>query len=63
MEKEKPISLKHNEFKHQLIDLVNNCGLPGWVIEDVLQLVIQDVQKINIQQLDADIKNYESEAV
>jgi len=41
---EKPISIKYEDFKNQLAELINESGLPPFMIEPVLQLYLVETQ-------------------
>lgn len=41
---DKPISLKIKDFKNDAVSLVNNSGLPLFVIEPILKDVLSAVQ-------------------
>lgn len=40
----KPISVVYEEFKQALIDLINNSGLPAFVVEPVLRECTNEVK-------------------
>lgn len=41
---EKPISIKYEDFKNQLAELINESGLPPFMIEPILQLYLVETQ-------------------
>lgn len=34
---QKPVTVIRAEFKHNLINLINNCGLPAFIVEPILK--------------------------
>lgn len=40
----KPITVAYEEFKQELADLINNSGLPAFVIESVLQNYLNETR-------------------
>lgn len=54
-----PISIKHNAFRNNIVKLINGSGLPGWAAEDILTNVLEELRKINANQLAQDQKQYE----
>lgn len=57
---EKPITVAYEEFKQNVADLVNNSGLPAFVIEWVLQSYSNEVHSIAETQYETDKEQYES---
>ena len=55
----KPISITYEEFKKNMADLINNSGLPAFVIEAVLQNCLHDVNAITQAQYRLDKSEYE----
>lgn len=55
----KPMSVARNEFINDLTDLINNCMLPPFIIEDVLKDIYSKVSTISAKQLEADMKKYQ----
>lgn len=53
---DKPITLKYEELKQSLANLINNSGLPAFMIESILQSYLYET-KMTVQrqyQLDKD---------
>lgn len=56
---EKPISIKYEEFKNQLAELINESGLPPFMIEPVLQLYLIETQNATKKQYTKDKAMYD----
>lgn len=56
---EKPISLKLKEFKDNAVNLVNNSGLPLFVIEPILKDILGQVKIKLDQEYQQDKMKYE----
>ena len=56
----KPMSVARNEFINDLTDLINKCMLPPFVIEDVLKDAYTKISIISKQQLENDLKKYQT---
>ena len=57
----KPATLLKEDFIHDLTDLCNNCSLPLFVIEYILNDFIRDVRVASKRQLELDKENYKKE--
>lgn len=57
----KPLTIIHEDFKQNLATLINNSGLPAFVIEPVLQNYLSEIRSIMQQQYNADIAEYEKQ--
>ena len=55
----KPITILYEEFKQDLINLVNNSGLPPFVVEPVIKEVYLEVKQSAKQQYEKDIQEYQ----
>lgn len=55
----KPISVVRQEFIDRLIDDVNNCDLPLFVIEPILQDMLASVRAASQQQYEEEKAQYE----
>lgn len=58
---EKPITILRQEFIDALINDVNNCKLPLFVIESILQDLLIQVKAMAQKQYELDKANYESQ--
>ena len=56
---EKPFSLKIKDFKNDAVSLVNNSGLPLFVVEPILREVLVAVQSKAEQEYQQDKIRYE----
>ena len=57
----KPLSVIRQEFIERLVEDVNNCPLPLFVIEPILQDVLNTVKAAAQQQYEAEKKQYEQQ--
>ena len=55
----KPMSVMRQEFTGQIVDAINNCKLPLFVIEYILQDVLNTVQSASKQQCEMEAMQYE----
>lgn len=51
---EKPLSVKREDFAAGLVGLINACGLPPFVVHDILTKVCGEVERLAAEQLAAD---------
>ena len=51
--------MRYEEFKQDLINLVNNSGLPPFVIEPVIKEVYLEVKQSTKQQYEKDVQEYQ----
>ena len=59
----KPSTLVYEEFKQNLANLNNNCGLPAFIIESVLQNYLSEMRIIAERQYKTDKAEYEKSLV
>ena len=57
----KPITLIRQEFVDALVDEINNCPLPMFVIEPILQDLLDQVKVAAQKQYEADKTQYEAQ--
>lgn len=57
----KPMSVVRQEFVEQLVDDVNNCGLPLFVVEPILQDILNAVKVTAQKQYEAEKAQYEQQ--
>lgn len=57
----KPLSIVRQEFIEQLVNDVNNCQLPLFVIEPILQDLLSMVKTAAQKQYEADKAQYEEQ--
>lgn len=58
---DKPFSMLYEEFRQGLTNLINNSGLPPFVIESVLKNYTNEVNSLARNQYQIDKARYESE--
>ena len=56
-----PITVAREETKKKLVDVLNNSGVPAFVLVDILQNLLLELRQIERQQLEADRQKYEAE--
>lgn len=57
----KPITLIRQEFVDTLVEEINNCQLPMFVIEPILQDLLDQVKMMAQKQYEADKIQYEAQ--
>ena len=57
----KPITIIADDFLNNIVDLINNSGLPYFIIESILKDCVDKVHMASQQQLKLDKKHYEQE--
>ena len=57
----KPITLIRQEFVDTLVDEINNCQLPMFVIEPILQDLLDQVKSAAQKQYEVDKAQYEEQ--
>lgn len=55
----KPSTVAYEEFKQNVADLINNSGLPIFIVEAVLQNYLNEARVIARNQYEADKAEYE----
>lgn len=58
---EKPITVARNEFSEALVSLVNNSGLPAFVMRQVLAQMDNALSQLEQAQLEQDKAEWESQ--
>lgn len=56
----KPITIVREETKEQIADVINNSGLPAFVIEPILQEFLTEVRNVAKRQYEYDKQQYDS---
>ena len=56
---EKPITVVRQEFVDALVEIINNCGLPLFVIEPILRDVYLEVKSLSNKQCELEKMEYE----
>jgi hypothetical protein len=57
----KPVTLIRQEFVDTLVEEINNCPLPMFVIEPILQDLLDQVKVMVQKQYEADKAQYEAQ--
>lgn len=55
----KPITVIYEDFKKELADLINNSGLPAFIVETVLQSYLIETGNASKRQYQLDKARYE----
>lgn len=55
----KPITIVYEDFKQNMINLINTSGLPMFVVEPVLQNCLAEVRTVMQRQYELDKEQYE----
>lgn len=55
----KPITVVYEDFKQELANLINNSGLPAFIIESVLQRYLEETRIAMQKQYQLDKAQYE----
>jgi hypothetical protein len=55
----KPMTIMHEDFKQELANLINNSGLPAFVIEPILRDYLNEIRLVAQKQYLADKSDYE----
>lgn len=58
---DKPTTMRHREFKADLISLINESGLPAFVLIPVVEQALSELKAIEEQQYLEDKAHYEAE--
>lgn len=56
---EKPLSVVREEFVDKLVSLINNSGVPMFVVLDVLKGAVEEVRDAARREYDEDLRKYE----
>ena len=56
----KPITVVREETKRGLIDLINNSGLPAFVVEPIIEDILIEIKNVAKKQYEYDLEQYNS---
>lgn len=56
---DKPITVARQEFMDDLVSLINNSGLPAFILTPILEGMTRKVAELEYQQYEADKASYE----
>lgn len=56
----KPITVMYEDFKQEMVSLINNSGLPAFMIEPVLRDCLDEVRLLAKKQYLTDKEQYEN---
>jgi hypothetical protein len=57
---EKPVSIKVQELKEELVDLINDSGLPAFIVEPIVKDIYEQIIQAKNQEYTKDKENYEN---
>lgn len=55
---QKPITVVHAEFISSLTNMINNCGLPPFILEPIFKDMYSDIRKMSQKQYEIDLDRY-----
>lgn len=55
----KPITVARDDFMSELTALINNSGLPPFILESIFKEYLSDIRLMSKRQLEADRKRYQ----
>lgn len=58
---EKPITIMKNEFDEALVKLVNESGLPAFILKPSVERMLQLLEQLEARQIEQDKKAWEEE--
>lgn len=58
---QKPISMVKQEFSEKIVDMINNSGLPIFLIEYILKDIMNGVHAASVRQLETDTRIYQEQ--
>lgn len=58
---QKPLTVAHQEFKDSIMRLINNSGLPAFILADTLSFFVRDLNSLASQQYQQDKEEYEKD--
>lgn len=56
---EKPITVKRHDFIQSIVDLINNSGLPAFMVMEILKACINEMEPMVNSQYEKDLKAYQ----
>lgn len=59
----KPLSVTYEEFKQNMLYVINNAGLPAFIVENVLQNYLVEIKSIAQQQYQSDMAEYQQSLI
>ena len=55
----KPVTVIRQEFIEKMVNEINTCGLPLWVIEPILEDLLRSVKAESLKQYEIEKAQYE----
>lgn len=55
---DKPLTVRYMEFKQSLISLINNAGIPLFIVRYVLAEALEMVDKVSSNEIKRDLEEY-----
>lgn len=56
---EKPLTVARQEFAENIVEVINNSGLPAFVMLEIVQSCERELTKLSQQQYEKDKEKYE----
>lgn len=56
---EKPLTVARQEFAENIVEVINNSGLPAFVMLEIVQSCERELNKLSQQQYEKDKEKYE----
>lgn len=56
---EKPLTVARQEFAENIVEVINNSGLPAFVMLEIVQSCERELTKLSQQQYEKDKEQYE----
>ena len=57
---DKPLSIKKEEFEQGLVQLINNSGLPAYIIEPILRAYTLEIKGLSEAQTNSERQQYQA---
>lgn len=57
----KPITVIREEIINEIVSVLDKSKIPFFMLEDILKLILSEVSKAAVQQLESDKKRYNTE--
>jgi len=55
---EKPITMKIEEAKENIVQVINDSNLPMWIVRDIIKDIYEQANRLAIQQAEQEKKAY-----
>ena len=55
---DKPLSIKKEEFEQGLVQLINNSGLPAFILDSIFKAYALEIKELSMEQANRDRQAY-----